>query len=561
MPKATKTQSVGEIIDDLIDDSKLNLDDIPPEKKAVIYARKSIKTDSHSIDSQIDRGKIVLYEKGLILHNVYFDSESASKYTYDKRPGFSELMKDLESGSFKNIVVLKRDRLSKQFEELLQIKEKFIAYGIKVHYSATGEYQPSDDDTYSDFIENLIMAIGEYEAKVVKERTDTGKKIQREKGIYSPGKDIPFGFTNQIIDTCDQDYKLIPHEGEAVIVESIFKEYLRKEYEIADITEFALTKFEKDLKKLDRKLNCNKIQYMFTNPTYAGIQRPSKGSELFYKDDTSDIYQVNTKNMKPLTNVKPIVDQALWLQVALKYLNSKREYADRIKTYLFKNLLVCNNCGSNVVFSNGYYQCGKSNNDKSKDKENKKKENDKDQPLEEQCVRIKDRILINALLQKILEETFDEASINTLLNTKIFYMKSIEKNYKRVLSQTSNTKHDLLFEYIKSPNDETVKQNIKALILCEKKLREKIVDIQEKILSLENLTTPVANLRKLESLKKAMDFLNSPSNIKKAQELLTSIIEKVYIRGRTKKYKIENIDYGSRQNYSCISESIDENAD
>ncbi|MBM7616310.1 recombinase family protein [Alkaliphilus hydrothermalis] len=304
-----------------------NRDFLTPYDYAAIYARKSIKTESHSIASQITRGKEVLNEEGLVLYNTYFDSESASRFTYDKRKGFTELLRDLESNKFKTVIVLKRDRLSRKFDELLEIKNKFKEHDIKVIYSALGEFQPDKDDCYSDFIENIIMGISELEPKILKDRTSNGIRIKKERGEYSRSGKIPFGFASVddtgLFDALEKEdqakYELFPNPSESKIVQQIFSEYVANNFEtMSDFVNYVST-----INNSKKKLTSSKITYMLLNPIYAGIQRPDGKNELFMKAPSKKLFKINEEKVKYLDNVKGFISIDLWATAALKYLNTK----------------------------------------------------------------------------------------------------------------------------------------------------------------------------------------------------------------------------------------------
>ncbi|MBF8983980.1 recombinase family protein [Lutibacter sp. B2] len=500
-------------------------DIIQPQDYAAIYARKSITTDNHSISSQIAKGKETLYDKGLVLYNVYSDSESASKFPYNKRKGFCALLSDMEKGKFKTLIVLKRDRLSRRFNEHLQIKQKFRKHGVKIIYSAPGEYSPEKPDSYTDFIENVLMGISEFEAEVVKNRTTTGKAVQREKGIYSTNGNIPFGFTkNTAPYVYSEKYNLVPHKNESIIAKKIFAEYVSINCSIEQLTNYA-----HEINDCNRTLNRNKIEYMLTNPTYASIQRLNDGSFLFYKNNESK-YLIDHNKIKYLTDVKTFLNKDLWIQAALKYLNSKRCYKKRISNYLFKNLLTCNICKHNVTLSGPYYQCGKN-----------------------KCFRVRKDILIDMLLNKILDDILDENTAKTLIDSKIEDLKKENTNLNKQLKDKQNQKNKLLLYFVKNNTNADISNKLNNLIKKEEELTEKISSYEDKILVLENIFDEINTIKLLGYRNEIIQYLKNVDNVDKAQKALQRLIEKVYICGTTKKCEIQTIDYGSEKNSGSLS--------
>jgi len=518
---------------------------IPPERYAAIYARKSMKTESHSIESQIALAKELLYEKNLILYNVYFDSESAYKYTYDKRSGFSELVSDLNKGKFKTIITLKRDRLSRRFNELLQIKDLFRKNNIKVIYSASGEFQSNEDNPYSDFVENILMAISELEPNIVNERTSTGRIIKREKGVYSKGRNVPFGFAineGPYSDRYDSDFILVPHDYEAPIAKSIIEEYINSTYSIKNFISFA-----KKINTTENELSDEQIKYMLTNPIYAGFQRSLEVDTLFEKDPSTNKYNLKDENLRTMNNVKPIIDKDTFISVSLKYLNNKRHYSPRKITYLYKNMLVCSRCNKNVTLSGKYYGC-----------------------TSKKCTRIKDKLLITTITKQVLNDIFTDERANEIVLQRVSSYKSEHAKLNNQLLRVKKEKQESLYSYINNLSNKSIKADtenkLNDTIKAENSLMDNISELEDKITSLEHINEKLDTLRSLGTsnyiLNYFLSFNESDALIEssvddeteseelrkllKVQDLLQEIIEKVYISGSKENCNIKYINYGKK---------------
>ncbi len=498
---------------------------LSPYDYAAIYARKSNKMDSNSISTQIDLGKEMLYKKKLVLYKTYYDSESAYQYTYEKRNGFCELIKDLKNNKFKTLIVLKRDRLSRIFEELLELKKLFREYDVRVLYSGEGEFQPDDNNLYSDFIENLLMGISEFEGSFINERTSAGKKLKKEQGKYSKNSELPpFGFT-ETSDPDDYPYEFIPEENEASIVREIFNEYLSKEYTSSEIVEFGIRVSEQARKatKVSRELHENMITYMLTNPLYAAIDRTNGTANLLCKDAKTDNYIANRDGVRHLTNVKPIIEEDLFIDVALKYLNSKKTKSKRISNYLFKGLLVCSDCKKNITLSGGYYRC-----------------------CTKGCSSINENILIDYLLREIIANILDETIAMKLINKRITKTKRKRAQLNKKLNNIIEKKRQYILELINKDTDPDIKSEIQAeldlLTKSEENIINKIVLKEDKIFSL-NLTKESISDFKVGGINQAIDYFKNELSVDEAQEFLKSIIEKIYICGKDVKY----IDYGANK--------------
>ncbi|MTI67853.1 MAG: hypothetical protein FH753_14805 [Firmicutes bacterium] len=495
-------------------------DYLTPYDYAAIYARKSIKKENNSIPSQIEKGKEVLYKNNLVLYKAYYDSESAYKYSYDKRNGFMELLNDMENNKFKTIVVLKRDRLSRKFEELLEIRKKIKEHDVKVIYSGDGEFQPDKKNIYSDFIEYILMGVSDFEVNYINERASTGRKMKHEEGRYSKQGELPpFGFTEtDIIENPNSDYQFVPHEKQALVVKNIFNAFLTKKYSIKNLTNYAIS-----INNTGRSLNENIVRYMITNPLYAAIQRPAGDKVLFSKDSKTNCYHPIKEDFKNLVNVKPIIDENTFTKVALKYLNNKRNYSSRKKNYLFKGLLACTACNKNINLSGNYYRC----NTKS-------------------CSSIREDLLLNTLLKRILNDIYDENTARKLISKRITDSKRKKATLNKQLQKNTTTKQEKLLSLIKKGIDKETKKNIQIelneISKIEKQLIDKITLIEGKISSLNALEENLYKLRKIGNKSTIINFLKNDLNTDEAQDILKSIIEKVYIDGKS----VKEIDYGAK---------------
>ena len=103
---------------------------------AAIYARISGKGNSNSIATQIELAKDLLFEKKLVLYEVYTDEESATKLPFHERPGFKKLLADARLGNFKTVIAFRRDRLARNFEDFKEIKAQSLRESL-IHGLAT----------------------------------------------------------------------------------------------------------------------------------------------------------------------------------------------------------------------------------------------------------------------------------------------------------------------------------------------------------------------------------------------------------------------------------------
>ena len=103
-----------------------------------IYARQSVdKKDSISIESQIEFCK---YELKGGSYKEFKDKGYSGKNT--ERPQFQDLMRDIEKGLIRKVVVYKLDRISRSILDFANMMEQFQKYGVEF-VSSTEKFDTS----------------------------------------------------------------------------------------------------------------------------------------------------------------------------------------------------------------------------------------------------------------------------------------------------------------------------------------------------------------------------------------------------------------------------------
>lgn len=108
------------------------------------------------------------------------------------RPKFTKLLDELESGD--TLVVCKLDRFARTAREGLEIVEKLMERGVKVHILNMGLIE---DTPMGRLILTVMLAFAQFERDTIVERTQDGKAIAKEKEGYTEGRprrEIPENF-------------------------------------------------------------------------------------------------------------------------------------------------------------------------------------------------------------------------------------------------------------------------------------------------------------------------------------------------------------------------------
>ncbi|MDY3207694.1 recombinase family protein [Clostridium baratii] len=163
------------------------------ENYAAIYARISSTNDNNSINGQINLAKEVLSKKNLLLYDTYIDHTSARTKAPHQRPGFSKLLRDAKAGCFKILIIYRLDRLVRNFNHWITIKQLLNKLGIQIIYSDESQVSP-DDSSYNEFLQNLTVMVAEMEPNTINLRTSEGRKFRRQQGAYNAARTSPFGY-------------------------------------------------------------------------------------------------------------------------------------------------------------------------------------------------------------------------------------------------------------------------------------------------------------------------------------------------------------------------------
>ena len=186
------------------------------EKWAALYVRLSRddenEGDSNSIAHQIEILTKYARDHGITNYKIYKDDGYSG--TSFKRPGFQEMLGDIEAGLVSMVVVKDMSRFGRNYLEVgLYTEIRFPEMGVR--FIAVNDGVDSEDQSSNDFtpFRNII---NEWYAK------DTSKKIRavfRNKGMSGQrlSTNAPYGYTRA------EDGHLLIDEETAPVVELIFQ--------------------------------------------------------------------------------------------------------------------------------------------------------------------------------------------------------------------------------------------------------------------------------------------------------------------------------------------------
>jgi len=151
-----------------------------------VYARQSIdKKDSISIESQIEFCKYELKGGNC---KEYKDKGYSGKNT--DRPHFQELVRDIEKGLVKRVVVYKLDRISRSIIDFANMMELFQKYNVEF-VSSTEKFDTSTPMGRA--MLNICIVFAQLERETIQKRVTDAYYSRCVKGFHMSGK-APYGY-------------------------------------------------------------------------------------------------------------------------------------------------------------------------------------------------------------------------------------------------------------------------------------------------------------------------------------------------------------------------------
>jgi len=224
-----------------------------------IYARQSVdKKDSISIESQID---FCRYELKGGSCKEYTDKGYSGKNT--DRPHFQELVRDIEKGLIKRVVVYKLDRISRSIIDFANMMELFQRYNVEF-VSSTEKFDTSTPMGRA--MLNICIVFAQLERETIQKRVTDAYYSRCVKGFHMSGK-APYGYKLEptVIDGIRTKMMVIDPEA-ADRVRLMFEMYADPDTSFGDIARYFA---EKGIAFDGRELQRATLSMLLRNPAYA----------------------------------------------------------------------------------------------------------------------------------------------------------------------------------------------------------------------------------------------------------------------------------------------------
>src|SRR5271167_3453877 len=195
---------------------------------AVLYARVSSREqerEGYSIPAQRKMLAEYARSRGFEIVREFIDIESA------KNPGrkeFCNMLRLLEAGSVRIVLVEKTDRLYRNRADALSFEELIEKRGVEVHLVKESRVIGKESRSQDKFMHDIHVAVAKNYVENLRDEVKKGMREKAQQGIY-PGR-APFGYRNN-----RADRTIHVHPENAQIATKIFELYASERYSLSEL--------------------------------------------------------------------------------------------------------------------------------------------------------------------------------------------------------------------------------------------------------------------------------------------------------------------------------------
>ena len=352
----------------------LTLNDFNQIYNAGIYVRLSRDDDekfngkSESIQNQINYLTKYVVENQWNLINIYQD-DGYSGTNFD-RPGFKQLIRDIEDKKINLVVTKDLSRLGRDYIETGNYLEKYFPKQ-NVRYIAVNDGIDTFSDSSNNDMSPFKSVINDMYAKDISKKVRSVIDNKRINGDFI-GSFAPYGY---IKDPHNKN-KLIIDEDTSYIVRRIYEMYLQghgysyiaNTLNLDGVPSPAAYKESKanykNPKSIYKLWTHETIKKILSNPTYKGNVTQRKYTKVNYK--IKQLVAVPKSKWITVCNTHPpLIDSTAFDAVQnIIGKNAAAEYTEKKYSHLLSGILFCGDCGSRMTFfkaanGNMYVICSK----------------------------------------------------------------------------------------------------------------------------------------------------------------------------------------------------------
>lgn len=303
---------------------------------------ESIANQRNIINNFIDqKGK-----KGFLCKEFIDDGRSGTNFD---RPGWQDLLDEIEAGNIKVVIVKNLSRLGRSnFECGYFMDYYFPSIGIRFLTVQEG-IDTFDDNNNSNEYAPLTNFLNEKYSRDLSKNVRNSKRISQEAGEYIGGKNTPFGYKRDPEDK----HHLIIDEYEAIIIKKIFnwyvesgnqKEVIRKLYE-NNIPKPSFVRNYKT-KSTNEKNKCHwdgkTIHDILVNQVYIGTMVQHKYHKKSFRQKKLSRVPKDDWIAVPNTH-EPIITKDVF-EKSVNLMKANYRSSPKKEPELLQGLLVCHEC-------------------------------------------------------------------------------------------------------------------------------------------------------------------------------------------------------------------------
>jgi site-specific DNA recombinase len=328
--------------------------------KVGIYVRLSREDEgaleSESIQNQKDYLTQYVIQRGWSIFNVYSDDGFSG--TSFNRPGFINLLKDIEQGKVNLVITKDLSRLGRDYIGTGYYLEKFFPEK-NVRYIAINDGIDTFSSDSNNDMNPFRSVINDMYARDISRKVRTVVDQKRRAGKFI-GAFAPYGYKK-----ADKDKnKLVIDEEAAEIVKRIFGMYLNGYgfSKIADILNGELVlppgiyKKAKNPSYNNPKLKLGfwtqeTVRCILINPTYSGNVAQNKYTKISYKVDKLKTNSKEKWIVVENTHDAIISNEDFLAVQRLIISKSNKDSGEKKAHHLLAGLLFCGDCGERMTFT------------------------------------------------------------------------------------------------------------------------------------------------------------------------------------------------------------------
>ena len=225
-----------------------------------IYTRQSVdRADSISVESQAEFCKREVTDEKNV--KTYTDKGYSGKNI--DRPAFQELLRDIETGQVRRVIVYRLDRISRSVLDFANLIDVFQKHNVD--FVSTMEKFDTGTPVGKAML-MIVMIFAQLERETIQQRVIDAYSSRSKRGFYMGGP-IPYGFrlTDTVIDGVrTKMYEPIPEEAE--VVREMFELYASPQTSLGDVARYM---HQKQVKKRDGSgFSRGRIRDLLVNPVY-----------------------------------------------------------------------------------------------------------------------------------------------------------------------------------------------------------------------------------------------------------------------------------------------------